>query len=46
MAYSNRFQKNFEIGGELLAGLSEAVFPDLFAAMQSYYVDNPLLQSA
>jgi len=29
MAYANRFQKNFEIGGELLAGVSEAVFPDL-----------------
>ncbi len=28
-AYSNRFQKNFEIGGELMAGLSQAVFPDL-----------------
>lgn len=29
MAYANRFQKNFEIAGELLAGVSEAVFQDL-----------------
>ena len=28
-AYSNRFQKNFEIGGELLAGVSQAFFKDL-----------------
>lgn len=29
MAYANRFQKNFEIGGELLAGVSQAIFQDL-----------------
>jgi tetratricopeptide (TPR) repeat protein len=29
MGYSNRFVKNFEIGGDLSAGFSEAVFPNL-----------------
>ena len=27
MAYTNRFVRNFELGGELQAGFSEAVFP-------------------
>jgi len=44
-AYANRFQKNFEIGGELLAGMALAIFPDLLPDEGPVSTSNLILEA-
>lgn len=44
-AYANRFQKNFEIGGELLAGISQAIFKDLLPDVGAVGTFNLLFEA-
>lgn len=45
LAYANRFQKNFEIGGELMAGISQAVFPNLLPEVGTVGSLNLLIEA-
>ncbi len=43
--YSYRFSRNFEISGEILAGISEAVFPDLLPETGTVGTVNMLFEA-
>lgn len=44
-AYAHRFDKNFEIGAEVMAGYSQAVFPDLIPEIGPVGTSNLLFQA-
>ncbi|GAH49847.1 unnamed protein product, partial [marine sediment metagenome] len=45
LTFAHRFAKNFEIGGEALAGFSEAVFPNLLPEVGSVGSTNLLFEA-